>query len=93
MKYDREYDELQEKYDNLQKEFDQYKLESIKWDIIDFLDYDTNGEYTITEEQAQKALEHLIRSHDAQYGIGWHNIAFYIGEYGTKNPDYEQSIQ
>jgi uncharacterized membrane-anchored protein YhcB (DUF1043 family) len=32
--------ELQNKLDQLQKEFDEYKEESIKWSIEDFLYYD-----------------------------------------------------
>ena len=76
------------KYDKLVEEFEQYKRESIKWSVEDFtLRAKDLGKYLITDEQAQKALEHMIRSHDAEWGIGWHSIDYFIEEYGTKISD------
>lgn len=74
--------DYKEKYEALLKEFEQYKKESIKWSIQDFLDY--KCAYKITEEQAQIALEEMIRNHDASSGINWIDVEFYIREYGTK---------
>lgn len=87
MKYDKEYKELEDKYIALQAEFDQYKKESIKWGVEDFMDYDTEGEYTITEEQAQEALLDMINNHDCNHGITWGDVEFYIEKYGTKKED------
>lgn len=72
-----------EKYEELLKEFEQYKKESIKWNIEDFLEYEMDEGWSITEEQAQKALEHMIRQHNASEGITWDEVKFYYKEYGT----------
>jgi len=72
----------QEKYESLLREFEQYKRESIKWSVEDFTEYE-HDKYTINEEQAQEALERMIRKHDACIGITWDTIEYYIGEYGT----------
>ena len=72
----------QEKYESLLKEFEQYKKESVKWGVADFIEYD-HDRYTITEEQAQEALERMIYKHDATIGITWESIECYLSEYGT----------
>lgn len=71
------------KYDKLKAEFEQYKKESIKWSIEDFLGQEMEG-WTITEEQAQDALEHMISKHDATIGINWDTVDYYYKQYGTK---------
>jgi len=76
----------QEKYEALLKEFEQYKKESIKWSVEDFTWYE-HDKYTINEEQAQEALERMIQKHDAEYGISWQTVDYYIGEYGTLKED------
>jgi hypothetical protein len=76
--------ELQEKYDTLLEEFEQYKKESIKWDVIDFLYYEMDDGWSITEEQAQHALEMMIHEHDCEYGITWNTLEYYYTQYGTK---------
>ena len=77
---------MQEKYEALLKEFEQYKRESIKWSVEDFTEYD-HPRYTINEDQAQEALERMIRKHDACYGISWETVDYYISEYGTVKED------
>jgi hypothetical protein len=72
----------QEKYESLLKEFEQYKKESVKWSVEDFTWYE-HDTYTINEEQAQEALERMIYKHDAELGINWTTIEYYIEEYGT----------
>ena len=64
-------------------EFEQYKKESIKWGINDFLGLEVEG-YTINEEQAQKALEKMISLHDAENGINWQSVEYYYKEFGTE---------
>jgi hypothetical protein len=76
----------QEKYEALLKEFEQYKRESIKWDVEDFTEYE-HYKYTITKEQAQEALESMIRKHDASIGINWDVVEYYLTEYGTLKED------
>lgn len=95
MMYDREYKELEDKYNALQKENKELKKQlqnSITWSVEDFLGYDTNGKYTITPEQAQEALNHMIRKHDASMGITWDTIEYYLQEYGTLNFDDNEEI-
>ena len=72
-----------EKYEKLLKEFEQYKKESIKWSIADFLEYEMDDGWSITEEQAQKALEQMIKQHNALEGITWYDLEYYYKEYGT----------
>jgi hypothetical protein len=72
----------QEKYEALLKGFEQYKKESVKWSVEDFTWYE-HDTYTINEEQAQEALERMIQKHDAEYGISWHTVDYYICGYGT----------
>ena len=73
---------LQREYNELQKEFEQYKKESIKWSIEDFLEEAEKMRYEITKEQAQEALEEMIYTHDAMFGISWDDVRHYVTEYG-----------
>jgi galactose-1-phosphate uridylyltransferase len=73
--------DYKEKYEELLKEFEQYKKESIKWSVEDFTEYE-HPEFTINDQQAQDALERMIRKHDASLGISWNTIEYYIEEYG-----------
>lgn len=67
----------------LQKEFEQYQRESIKWSVEDFTWLELEG-WEISEKKAQEALEDMIHHHDAQYGIGWPTVEYYLMEYGKK---------
>ena len=67
----------------LEEEFEQYKKESIKWSVGDFTQLEVKG-YSITEEQAQTALEEMIDNHDCTIGITWETLDYYVEEYGTK---------
>jgi hypothetical protein len=74
-------------------EFRQYKRESIKWSVDDFLYMDTpKGYHPITEEQSQEALERMIYKHDAEYGIGWHTLSYYYTEYATQIEEESNEI-
>ena len=70
-------------FEDLQSEFEQYKRESIKWSLEDFTLLEVEG-YTITEEQAQNALEAMIENSDCQYGTTWESVQYYYTLYGTK---------
>lgn len=72
-----------QEYETLQKKFEQYKIESIKWDADDFIYYELEG-YTIDLEQSEAALKDMIKNHDAEYGITWNTVEYYITKYGTK---------
>lgn len=76
-------DRIVKQYLAMVDEFAQYRAESIKWSIEDFLDYD-HPTHTITPEQAQMALEHMINRHDAGIGITWDSVSAYIEMYGTR---------
>ena len=67
-----------------ENDLDKYKRESIKWSTDDFMDYE-HGTHSINEEQSLKALEEMIRKHDASIGITWDTINDYITQFGTKN--------
>jgi hypothetical protein len=72
-------------YEALRSDFEQYKKESIKWSVSDFLWLKVEG-YTITREQAQKGLEAMINNHDASNGTHWETVRYWYEEYGTKKP-------
>ena len=69
-------------YEQLKDEFEQYKRESIKWSVDDFT-YFEHPTHTITEEQAEMALDAMIEKHDAGIGINWDVVQYYLEEYGT----------
>lgn len=71
-------------YEELKEEFKQYKRESIKWSVEDFTEYEG---YEITLEEAQKALEDMIRHHDANNGIHWDTLEYYLEKYGRRKDD------
>lgn len=75
--------DYKKRYESLQEEFEKYKRESIKWSVEDFTTMEKEG-WSITKKQAQEALEDMIRRHDAQYGISWDTVEYYIEEYGKK---------
>jgi DNA-nicking Smr family endonuclease len=70
----------QEKYEQLLAEFEQYKRESIKWSVEDFIDLE--DDYDITQEQAQQALEEMIDKHDCNHGITWYDVEYFKQLYG-----------
>lgn len=76
------YNDLKKKYQDLQLEFEQYKQESVKWSIEDFIERAKTAGYTISKKKAQEALEHMIRKHDAELGISWITIDCYLDIYG-----------
>lgn len=76
--------DYKQKYEELLDEFEQYKKESIKWHKDDFLYLEMNDGWSITEEQAQDALEDMIYHHDANEGINWNTIEYYYQKHGTK---------
>lgn len=81
------FNELKAEHQKLVDEFDQYQKESIKWSVEDFQDKAKEIGYTITEEQAQEALEAMIHHHDCQYGITWNNVEYYVQDYGERISD------
>ena len=74
--------DYKKKYEDLLKNFKQYKEESIKWSVEDFIERAKEMRYKITKKRAQEALEHMIRKHDAELGINWNTIDYYIENYG-----------
>lgn len=70
-------------YEDLLAEFEQYKKESIKWSVEDFVFYN-HPTHTINNSQAQEALEYMIKHHDADLGISWYNVSYCLEEFGTK---------
>ena len=71
-------------YSRLEKEFEQYRKESVKWSIEDFIGRAKETGYRISKAKAQDALEDMIHHHDAEYGICWTTLDYYIQQYGTK---------
>jgi hypothetical protein len=72
-----------EEFLHLQMQYEKYRKESIKWDVEDFIYYDLEG-YTMDLEQSEAALQDMINNHDAEDGITWNTVEYYITKYGTK---------
>jgi hypothetical protein len=70
-------------YKALQEYFEQYQRESIKWGVEDFICFEKEG-WQINEEQAQDALEHMIRKADCSIGVTWDTVDYYYEFYGEK---------
>lgn len=70
-------------YEDLLAEFEQYKKESIKWDVDDFLNY-KHSTHQVNEEQAKQCLIDMIQEHSAEFGVNWNDVAYYIEQYGTE---------
>lgn len=69
--------------DKLTAEFERYKKASICWSVEDFFTRAKETGYTITKKKAQEALEDMMAHHDANNGICWITLDYYIEEYGT----------
>ena len=69
---------------DVKTEFEQYKRESVKWSVEDLLGRAEILNYELTDEQAQDALEDMIRKHDCTIGITWDTVDFWVDYYGTK---------
>ena len=74
---------LRKKLRQLTAEFKEYRETSISWSVEDFLMRAKDIRYKITAAQARKALYRMIHHHDAEYGIGWATLDYYIEEYGV----------
>lgn len=87
--YKSEADVLKAEIETLKNDFEQYKRDSVKWSIKDMLGQANSLGYRLTDEQAQDALERMIQKHDANYGISWETVNYYVQEYGTKKDESE----
>lgn len=74
-------------YLKLKQEFEQYKKESIKWGVEDFLSLEVEG-YHITPENAQKALEAMISDNDKENGTTWKSVDYWYARFSTPNYKY-----
>jgi len=84
------FEKLAKSISNLADEIKQYKKESIKWSIEDFvemayrLERDNETSKTYDPTKFQKALELMISNHDAETGITWEILQFYLDEHCLK---------
>lgn len=62
----------------VQKEFEQYKKESIRWCWEDFTYRAEEIGYKCSKKKAQELVEQMIRKHDANLGINWYTLDYYI---------------
>lgn len=66
------------------------KTISIKWSTQDVLWQADNLDIELTEEQADDILYNLEEGHDANIGINWDVISFYIEDY-LRNENGEEN--
>lgn len=89
-KIEDKYSVLLNNYSTLESDFDEWKKQSVKWGIEDFLTMNEDeSEYEITAERAKEALEHMINKHDAEMGITWTTVEHYYREYRTEKEEIE----
>ena len=69
---------------DLAKELQDIKNTSITWSVEDFLYKAQEINYRISKKKAEEALHRMIRKHDAELGINWDTVDYYVREYGTK---------
>lgn len=70
---------------NILKHFDQLMSECIHWTTEDFEMQarnmaDDNWEEVFDKTKFQSALEQMVRKHDADMGITWDTITYYLNE-------------
>jgi len=63
------------------KEFNQYKLEAVKWSWDDIQGTAKQKGKKCSKKKAQEILELMIDKHDAELGITWITIEYYVDEY------------
>jgi hypothetical protein len=61
------------------------KTIEIKWNTDDVIMQADAMNIELTEEQADDILESLENKHDANIGINWDVISFYIDDYLNRN--------
>ena len=60
------------------EDFEQYRKESVKWSVCDFIGRSEELGVKITTDEAQILLEVMISDHDAGTGVNWHTLDYYI---------------
>ena len=60
---------------NLAAILDPFSEAAVVWSARDVLDVRPD----LTLEQASEVLHHVIRQHDANHGIGWHDFEYFAG--------------
>ena len=81
------FEKLAKSISELANEIEQYKKESVKWSIEDFqkeASYFNKDQETYDPTKFQKALELMISNHDAETGITWEILQFYLDEHCLK---------
>ena len=81
------FEKLAKSISDLADEIRQYKKESVKWSIEDFqkeASYFNKDQETYDPTKFQKALELMISNHDAETGITWEILQFYLDEHCLK---------
>ena len=73
---------------DIKKELIKIDKESIRWSIEDFqkeASYFNKDQETYDPTKFQNALELMINNHDAETGITWETLRFYLNEHCLKD--------
>ena len=57
---------------------------SIVWGISDVIGRAEQNAYILTDQQAREILQEILRMHDANIGVTWDTLDFYISDYLLK---------
>jgi len=62
-------------------EYEQKFKGCICWSIDDMIQEAREEGWELSEDDAQAALEEMIDDHDANNGINWNTVSYYINKY------------
>ena len=62
-------------------EYEEKMVGAIRWSTDDMIHQAAEEGWELSEENAQAALEEMIDDHDANYGITWGTVHYYINKY------------
>jgi hypothetical protein len=77
---------VKKKVEQALQEAKEFRAQSIAWSVEDFesqaqINEEANGRKLYDRDQFEYALELMIRKHDANIGISWYTIEYYLDEY------------
>jgi hypothetical protein len=62
-------------------EYEEKMVGAIRWSTDDMIHQAAQEGWQLSDGDAQAALEEMINDHDANYGITWDTVHYYINKY------------
>ena len=83
----KELKEAKAKIKLLEQQMRELRENAIIWGVEDFFSRAEDVGYIITEDQAAMALDDMMQHHDANNGICWDTVDYYLTQYGVRMPE------